>query len=209
MNRDRMIEKDSIGEAWLAAVRYVLDAGKLVDFGEVGAREVLNLRITVANPRRDDPVIRQYGDREMIDFMMRNFFREECVEEWGYSYRDRIFTPDGLYSLIAKLREKRNSTWSVFTLLRPEEDGTHVPCLTQVQALIREERLCLVGYFRSQDVGAKLYADLLALTEIGARVGKELKTASLEIVLHIVSAHVCRDDIPRLEKILQENPLIE
>ncbi len=202
MSRDNIIEKDSIGEAWLAAARYVLQAGRPVDFGDVDAREVLNLQIFVKNPRRDDPLIQQYGDRKMIDFMMGNFFGEESVEEWGYSYRERIFTRDGLERLISSLVENRSSTWSVFTLLRPEEDGKHLPCLTQIQALVRGERLRLVGYFRSQDIGGKLYADLLALTKIGNLIREKVKTLSLEIVLHVASAHVYREDIPRLEKMV-------
>ncbi|MFH1037582.1 MAG: thymidylate synthase [PVC group bacterium] len=203
----KIIEKDSIGAAWLAAARYVLKAGRPVDFGDVAAREVLNLQVTVRNPRRDDPIVQQYGDQEMIDFMMGNFFGEKSVEEWGYSYRERIFTRDGLDRLVSNLKEKGNSTWSVFTLLRPGEDGKHVPCLTQIQALVREERLCLVCYFRSQDIGLKLYADLLALTEVGEMIKERVKTPSLEMVLHIASAHIYREDIPRLEKILRERPL--
>jgi len=201
MNLYKIIEKDSIGEAWLAATRFVLDAGRPVDFGEVAAREVLNLEIVVKNPRRDDPIIKKLGDREMIDFMMGNFFGEENIEEWGYSYRQRIFARDGLDNLIASLREKRTSTWSISTLLRPEEDSKHVPCLTQIQVLIREERLYLICYFRAQDIGRKLYADLLALTELGNLIRKEVKTVNLEIILHIASAHIYQEDTTDLENI--------
>ena len=110
MSSYKIIEKDSIGEAWLAAARYVLDVGTVVDFGDVAAREVLNLEIVVKNPCRDDPIVKKHGDRKMIDFMMGNFFGEESIEEWGYSYRERIFARDGLDHLIAKLLEKRTST---------------------------------------------------------------------------------------------------
>jgi len=202
MNRYKIIEKDSIGEAWLAAARYVLETGSPVEFGDVAAREVLNLEIVVKNPHRDDPIIEKHGNPEMIDFMMGNFFGEESIEEWSYSYRQRIFARFGLDHLFAKLREKRTSTWSISTLLRPEEDEKHVPCLTQIQVLIREERLYLICYFRAQDIGRKLYADLMALTELGNLIGREVKTAGLEIILHIASAHIYQADISSLENIV-------
>jgi len=199
MSPYKIIEEDSIGEAWLAATRYVLDAGLSVDFGEVTAREVLNLEIVVRDPRRDDPIIKKLGDQKMMDFMMGNFFGEENIEEWGYSYRQRIFARAGLDNLFAKLREKRTATWSISTLLRPEEDYKHVPCLTQIQILIRKDRLYLICYFRAQDIGRKLYADLLALTELGNLIRKEVKTIEMEIILHIASAHIYREDITDLE----------
>ncbi len=99
------------------------------------------------------------------------------------------------------MREKGNTTWSIATLIRPEEDEKHIPCLTQIHALVREKRLFLICYFRSQDIGGKLYADLLALAKVGGIIREKLKISYVEIILHIGSAHIYREDISRLEKV--------
>ena len=75
--------------------------------------------------------------------MMGNFFEEQNIEDWGYSYKKRIFTKQGLNYLADNLQKHKNSTRSIFTLLSPAEDAVHVPCLTQIQAMIRDKRLIL------------------------------------------------------------------
>lgn len=203
MSSYRTVKRPSIGEAWLESVSLIMLEGKLRETGESTLKEILNLQVVITDPSPEDIIIRKYGDRETIDFMMDNFFKKAPVEDWGYSYGTRIFGENGLDLLKKHLTERKDSTRAVFTLLSPVLDTAHTPCLTQVQAIIRERKLVLTCIFRSQDFGKKHYADALALTKLGRELMVEFGIDKLELVMYIANAHILEDDFDACEKIIK------
>ena len=50
------------------------------------------------------------------------------------------------------------------------------------------------GYFRSQDIGKKIYADILALKGILNEVSNKINIESGEVKIFISSAHIYEQD---------------
>lgn len=140
--------------------------------------------------------------------MKKNFLKREPIKEWGYSYGSRIFNFNGMNQLrevVKKLKEKPESKSAVITLNNPLSDfNTHFPCLNLLDFKIRgRKKVFTTAFFRSQDVGKKIYADILALGEISKMVANSLKTNVGPLTLIIVSAHIYQEDFNKVNQLIK------
>jgi thymidylate synthase len=79
--------------------------------------------------------------------------------------------------------------------MNPEEDYEgHMPCIISLDFKIRNEQLDITGFFRSQDIGKKIYADILALNAILTEVSEKIKVKSGDVKIFISSAHIYEQD---------------
>lgn len=179
--------------------------GKPTLDGDTELREVLNIVVDVTHPAaREDAIIAAHGDPEIVDFMLRNFLGTEPIEGWGYSYGMRLHGdgPGSLSATIARLRRNPYAKSATLSLLRPAEDQEHMPCICTLDFKLRDDRLHLDVFVRSEDVGKKLYADGVALGEILARAAKELGAAPGTLCFMIASAHIYEPDFGRIKELL-------
>lgn len=197
------------GIAWLSAVGEVMKNGNLVRDGEQNLKEVLNVMVTISDPLGTDTVLEKYADKKMIKWMKGNFLKMEPVLDWGYSYGQRFFNFGGINqvdNVIAKLKKNPDSKSATIALMDPKGDGHHVPCIVAIDFKIRQNKLMLTAFFRSQDVGKKMYADIISVGEIGKTISEKVGVILGSLNILIVSLHAYEADWENIKKLITENP---
>ncbi|MFA7244667.1 MAG: thymidylate synthase [Candidatus Magasanikbacteria bacterium] len=198
-----IIEKNTIGEVWLEAVKYILKNGKEINYRETELLEVLNLQLIINEPNINDEIVEKHGDKDILEYMKKNFETDENVG-FGYTYRQRFFDYHGLNQIensLANLEKRENSMDAIFSTLIPKEDVTHVPCLAMLQYIVRDEILIITATFKSQDIGKKSYADYIEITKLFEPIKEKLGLQKMKIIANITSAHIYKDDIEKLKKL--------
>jgi len=199
------IEGGDIGTVWIQGIKLVLLHGKTVEDDQGLLRELSPLYLHFDNPSEDDPIINRFGDKDVLSFMQQNFERSDPIPSWGYSYAQRL-RGNNRSSPLAQIQERLQAypttKSATLSLLRPEEDTRHTPCLTTLDFKIRDTALCLHAFFRSQDVGKKMYADALQLLRIGQSLKESLPVDKIHLHLTLCSAHLYERDFSILETLV-------
>jgi thymidylate synthase len=96
------------------------------------------------------------------------------------------------YNVIDELRKDETSRRAIVTSINPIIDysKTHIPCISFLQFLIRNDRLNMEVYIRSNDMLSAWGSDAYALSEVQRYVAHKLDriVGTLEIIS--VSAHI-------------------
>jgi thymidylate synthase len=195
------------GQIWLKACNLVLNKGGEVHDGELLLKEVVDLFIEVENANDIDPIVKKYGDPEMIDWMVNNnFYGTEPVLNWGYCYGMRLRDFNGINQIdkiVEKLQKNPESKSATITTMKPEVDFEgHMPCIMSLDFKIRQDKLLLTAFFRSQDIGKKFYADILSLGKIQNEVASKIGIASGNVKIFISSAHIYETEFEKLKGLI-------
>lgn len=199
------IYSKSAGYAWADAIKLVMKNGDYVKDGEVTLKELLDLFVEVEDGQSYDEILDAHADPGMIDWMVnKNFGGNEPVLNWGYCYGMRFYNFNGIdqiAQIVNKLRSNPEAKSATMTLMKPEDDFYgHMPCIMTLDAKIRNGKLHLTGYFRSQDIGKKFYADILALGSIQKTIANQLGVESGHVKIFISSAHIYETEFEKVEK---------
>lgn len=208
----RNIEAENSGEAWVKACQLVCKEGHKIYDGDTQLKEILNLFISVTDPTKKDKFIEKFGDQEMISWMVNdNFGGHAPVLDWGYCYGMRLHDYEGLDQVawvVEKLKNNPEAKSATVSLMKPDEDvKSHIPCVVAIDYKIRDNKLQTSAFFRSQDVGKKLYADILAIGSISKKVSKEVGVELGKLNLLVVSAHIYEPDFDKVESLLKNNDI--
>lgn len=191
----KQVSAPTIGFAWAAAHKLVMDEGHFMNDGTKPIKEFMNLYLIVDDPQVSDNILDELANPEMVDWMVnKNFGGTKPIDDWGYSYGMRMRDFHGVNQIdksVEKLRERPGSKSATITLMDPAVDFTgHMPCIITLDPKIRDNKLTLVGFFRSQDIGRKFYADMMALAAIQKEIADKVGVQCGSIELLITSAHV-------------------
>jgi thymidylate synthase len=192
-----VIEAPTLGEAWLAVSRAVLEQGVAATWGGLETRELATLTIEIARPDTDDPVIAELGDPAWLQWMHENFFVRKDVAELGdaRSYACRLFDYGGqgrdqLAWVIDRLRADPTRRDATITTFEPLSDTSYIPCVSLLDFWRPGGPLELVVYAHSLDFGKKAYGNLVELAALQAHVAGALGVPLGRLVLHVKTAHV-------------------
>jgi hypothetical protein len=189
----------SLGEAWLRLVDLTVRTGELLAEGY----EVLGAGVVFPGRNGQDLLIERFGDPRMIAEMRKVFF-DSSANALGHSYAGLMRGPEGrgdLQDIIALLTGEPLSKRAVLTF--GGEPGGKVPCVNLVQFLVRGGRVQTIYFARGQDAYKKFYADGLCLMALAEKVGQGLDRPVGLVRGYIGSSHVYREDLPRVEQMLQ------
>ncbi len=192
------------GDAWAQASKEVLLNGHLIKDGEQNLKEILNVFLCIEHPLESDSILEQYADPTMIEWMRNNFLKLEPVLNWGYSYGQRFFDYDGIdqvANVIAKLKKNPESKSATITLMNPKGDLAHMPCIVSIDFKIRDGQLITTSFFRSQDVGKKIYADIICIGEIAKKIADAVVIESGQLNILIASLHAYEVDWNKVEEL--------
>lgn len=193
------------GDAWMQALREVYANGQSIKDGNENLKELLNVFLCIDNPIEADPVLREFADSKMIEWMRGNFLKTDPVLNWGYSYGQRFFDYDGIdqvAKVIEKLKKNPESKSATVTLTNPKGDQSHMPCIVSIDFKIRDSRLITTAFFRSQDVGKKMYADILCIGEISKKIADAVGVETGRLHILIASLHAYEADWSKIEKMI-------
>jgi thymidylate synthase len=129
--------------------------------------------------------------------------------KFGWSYGERLFDYGGVdqvRGVISKLKGKPETKAAVLTLLDPQQDSksSHVPCITSLDFKVRNKRLVTYAIFRSQDVGKKTYADMIAIGKLQKLISGSVGVQPGRLTLFITSAHIYKADIPAVSSVIRQ-----
>lgn len=143
-------------------------------------------------------------------------FNSSDVGGFVYTYPNRIkkhFGVNQFNTMVERLMEDLGSNRSVAITLDPKTDSSQndIPCLQIIQAIVRDRKLVLHCYFRSNDVFGAYYSNMYFLTYIGLLLVEELNRkdpVNANIVFdglmyYCSSGHVYESDLKQAEKLVE------
>lgn len=202
-----LIKSKTSGEIWKKSINAVYTNGKIIkDEGE-DLKELLNVILEVDNPDQSDKIIKKFGDQKMIDWMHNNFLETRPINDWGYSYGQRLFDYNGLDQInivTNKLSKNPDSKSATISLMDPSKDASHVPCITVLDFKLRNGVLYTSSFFRSQDAGKKLYADIISINEISEKIANALKVKIGKLTIFVASLHLYIKDYNKFKKLINK-----
>lgn len=198
---------NTIGEAWLKAAALILHGPhELVRDDKGIILELLSVTIQISTPESNDTLLEQYANKDTVQFMQKNFRELVPVLNWGYSYAQRLYDYHGnnqIAKVVKTLQSNPFSKSTTISLLDEKADQFHKPCLTSLDFKVRKGALSVTAFFRSQDIGKKMYADALELLHLGNSIASQISIDNVELIFFISSAHIYQTDKISLLKIIE------
>lgn len=195
----------SLGECWIACIDHVLRYGSLHKDEDVAIRESLGLSVHVSNPQCQDALIDAVGDRSVIERMLTKFSKGVEMPERPFTYGSRIFDNSGINQfewIVQRLMNKRETKSATIGLLIPGSEAVNLPCLTTIDAKIRDDKLDLHFFFRSQNIFGRQYANLLALSKLQKDIADACGIGVGALRGYVSSAHIYEFDLPQARRIV-------
>lgn len=207
MQNREILAKDTI-DAWHQSLRLILKEGETTWDEGRKLLEVCNVILTVKNPFKGkkaiDPYFKEFGT-EIFNRVQNTFKNSKDVNGFGVSYAQRIYEHHGINQIekaIAKLKNNPYTKSATFTLLDPENDQKHIPCVASMDFKIRQKKLLLTVLGRSIDAAKKLPIDLFSLAEIQKEVAGRLGIKAGPLTVFIASLHIYKEDFDRAATIV-------
>ena len=128
-----------------------------------------------------------------------------------YTYSERLMnypTPsmsiNQIDVILNRLRENINSNRAIAVTYNPMVDMNRqdIPCLQLIQTLVRNDKLILSVYFRSNDLYGAFPSNMMFLTYLGMKIADELDVKFDYIDYHCSSLHVYETDYKQASKVI-------
>jgi len=204
------VVKDTIGEGWLESLRQVVTFGRIERDEDVEIREILGLSIEISTPRTEDAIVSRHGDPGVVARTLAKFERGAVMPDRPFTYGERIYALEGVDQfgwLTERLTRKRETKSATICLLIPGSPDANLPCLTTLDAKIRDERLELQFFFRSQNIFGRQYANLLALARLQRELASHCAASLGTLRGFVASAHVYAFDLAQARRLLAGEPV--
>ena len=116
-----------------------------------------------------------------------------------YTYSERLQNYNDINQLdviINRLNKNINSNRAIAVTYNPMVDMNRqdIPCLQLIQALVRNDKLILSVYFRSNDLYGAFPSNMMFLTYLGMKIANELGVQFDYIDYHCSSLHIYETD---------------
>ena len=124
-----------------------------------------------------------------------------------YTYSERLQNYNDINQLdviINRLNKNINSNRAIAVTYNPMVDMNRqdIPCLQLIQALVRNDKLILSVYFRSNDLYGAFQSNMMFLTYLGMKIANELGVQFDYIDYHCSSLHVYETDYKQASKVI-------
>jgi hypothetical protein len=198
------IRCETLPEAWEMSICAVLDSGApLVDTQRgARARELLGMRIEVTDPTRNCGLPPRYP-------LSAQFVEEHWTAmsdaTIGVGIASRINRPGTLTepgfnqieAAVRQLSARPDSRRAVVALWDGKSDtmSEHPPCACIVQFLLRQDRITVVSYFRSNDAWTAAFPDMVAMVRLGSLVAARLDVRVGTYIHFAASYHIYEADL--------------
>lgn len=142
-------------------------------------------------------------------------FNSSDVGGFKYTYPNRIkayFRVNQFETMVERLIDDLGSNRSVAVTLDPKHDCSEedIPCLQVLQAIVRDRKLTIHCFFRSNDIFGAYYSNMYFITYIGMLLVEELNRrdpVNANIVFDGIyyyssSAHIYKTDYNKAKKLV-------
>jgi hypothetical protein len=200
----RTVRAGTLGQAWIQSLRSVLASGQWTEDEGVPLLELLGLSVHISHPSLADRLIDSVADRNVLRRTEAKFSRTPDLPDAPFTYGERLYNLNGFDQiewLCQRLSRHRLSKSATVCLLVPNERERHLPCLTTLDAKIRNGALHLQFFFRSQNILGRQYANLVALAGLQSEIAARCKAGIGSLAGYIASAHIYDFDIEDARKL--------
>ena len=191
------VDAETIGECWTNSIKLIMNNGNEYFDEDVKIKEILGLSIQIDNPQMDDNIINEFGDSMVINRTLEKFSKGVVMSDRPFTYGQRIYNKEGIDQfewIVDRLKAKKESKSSTISLLTTGSKSANLPCLTTIDAKIRENKLILQFFFRSQNIFGRQYANLLALVKLQKDLANRCSVEIGSIKGYVASAHIYEYD---------------
>ena len=124
-----------------------------------------------------------------------------------YTYSERLQNYQGrnqLTDIVNRLKQDKGSNRAVAVTFNPfiDNERDDIPCLQLIQALVRDGKLILSVYFRSNDLYGAFPSNMMFLTYLGMKIANELDVKFDYIDYHCSSLHIYETDYQQASKVI-------
>ena len=124
-----------------------------------------------------------------------------------YTYPERLQNYQGrnqLTDIINRLKQDMGSNRAIAITFNPflDNERDDIPCLQLIQAIVRDDKLILSVYFRSNDLYGAFPSNMMFLTYLGMKIAYELRIKFDYIDYHCSSLHIYETDYEQASKVI-------
>ncbi len=183
---------ETIGRAWLEAVRLIIDQGEEVIHEGKPVKQIDNLVLKIEKPLEinQEAITKNMAYLNAYDFI----YNINPDPNHKFPEYDRIFYYNGLNQFdaaITKLKMKPDTRSATISLIEPPTDFKgNFPCLCIMDYKIHNNKLGATILYRSHDYGTKALSNLAFQSELMNVVCHETKTEPGNLICHSISAHL-------------------
>ncbi len=164
---------------------------------DIQLKEILGLTVEVSDPRMDDEIIAEYGNGAIVQHTLDKFSKGAVMPDRPFTYGARIYDNDGVDQfewMVQRLLIKKETKSATICLLTPGNQDANLPCLTTIDAKIRNNKLELQFFFRSQNIFGRQYANLVALVKLQQDIANRCSVEVGRLKGYVASAHIYEYD---------------
>lgn len=190
---NHIVHAKSLGECWISSIKTVMNYGNDHYDEDVKIKELLGLSVKIQEPLLEDKIIQQFGDQNVINRTLEKFSKNVYMPDRPFTYGACIYDQNGIDQfewLIHRLLSKKETKSATICLLTPGSQAANLPCLTTIDVKIRNNKLFLQFFFRSQNIFGRQYANLLALVKLQHDIANKCSVAVGGLQGYIASAHI-------------------
>ena len=202
----KTIKERTIGQCWIRCIDFVCKHSVLQYDEDIGIHEVIGLSIEIEKPMLSDEIVNLHGDRAVIDRTIAKFEKGASMPDRPFTYGERIYNFHGIdqFEWVAhRLISKPETKSATISILLPGDQSANLPCLTTIDAKIRQAKLEVQFFFRSQNVFGRQYANLLALSKFQHSLAERCAVDIGALRGYIASAHIYDFDISQARHLCQ------
>lgn len=199
------VKSQTLGECWQNCVARVLSDGHRYYDEDVALLEILGMSVEISHPSPNDTFIARVGDKKVIDKMIEKFSKGVTMEDRPFTYGQLIFDMNGIDQfewMIKRLESKLETKSATISLIIPGLNTPNLPCLSTLDAKIRDRMLHLQFFFRSQNIFGRQYANLLALASLHKSLADRMGCALGSMRGYIASAHIYEYDVAAAKELV-------
>lgn len=203
-----IIKKATLGEAWLIAMKTVMEQGEDIFDEDVPLREIRNFYITIQEISDTDFILKQYANHDRIELMKEKYATCGLVGDYDIDYGSYIYNNNGVNQIdwiINRIRNKPETKSATITLHKPGEDK--LACLSMIDFKYRNKLLDMSVVYRSQNIFWSQPGNMLALHQIQNDVAMALGYKIGRTDLVVLSAHIYERDFDQVRNILNQAEL--
>jgi len=206
----RIIKASTITDAWYRGLNVIWNHGNVIT-DERGSqiREFLNLMIVIDNPYTDRIPEDISWNEERLEEYAKQLITGENVQDFEYTYGQRLRNWDGEIDQIAyvidKLKGSKTTRRATAVTWIPSIDTQvdEVPCMIIDDFKIRDDKVHLTTVFRSHDFAGAYPANLYGLSKLLEYVAENVGISPGKITTVSISAHIYDHDWDRIENIVK------
>lgn len=205
------ISTNTIGECWTNSIKHIMHNGIEHYDEDVKIKEILGLNVEIQIPKLNDEIIEEFGDKIVINRTLEKFSKGVSMPDRPFTYGACIYDKNGIDQfewLADRLKLKKETKSATICLLTPGSKDDNLPCLTTIDAKIRNNTLILQFFFRSQNIFGRQYANLLALAKLQYDLAQRCSVKVGSLKGYVASAHIYEYDFEEANLVCSNKTII-